>query len=112
MWTILGPRHERLRFSKQAERGGIACAAFDDRMPLNRATPILFRVVLPKARMIDNIHAAADARTDMFLSRGVSASTPNNSYTSCWIGLRLRRSRSDCVWIALPTRRDFARRPT
>ena len=26
------------RFAKQAERGGIACAAFDDRMPLNRAT--------------------------------------------------------------------------
>ena len=26
------------RFAKQAERGGIGCAAFDDRMPLNRAT--------------------------------------------------------------------------
>src|SRR6202521_3332181 len=26
------------RFAKQAERGGIACAAFDDRMPINRAT--------------------------------------------------------------------------
>src|SRR6267142_1905509 len=25
------------RFAKQAEKGGIACAAFDDRMPLNRA---------------------------------------------------------------------------
>src|SRR2546425_10638221 len=26
------------RFAKQAERGGIGCAAFDDRMPLNHAT--------------------------------------------------------------------------
>src|SRR5436305_4911289 len=26
------------RFAKQADRAGIACAAFDDRMPLNRAT--------------------------------------------------------------------------
>src|SRR5260221_14480257 len=55
------------RFAKQAERGGIACAAFDDRMPLNRATAYSVPGVLPKARMIDNIHAAADARTDMVL---------------------------------------------
>jgi len=50
------------RFAKQAERGGIACAAFDDRMPLNRATAYSVPGVLPKGQMIDNIHAAADAR--------------------------------------------------
>ena len=55
------------RFAKQAERGGIGCAAFDDRMPLNRATAYSVPGVFPKARMIDNIHAAADARTDMVL---------------------------------------------
>src|SRR6266436_3828327 len=57
------------RFAKQAERVGIACAAFDDRMPLNRATAYSVPGVFPKARMIDNIHAAADARTDMVLAR-------------------------------------------
>src|SRR5258708_13850078 len=69
------------RFSKQAERGGIACAAFDDRMPLNRATAYSVPGVFPKARMIANIHAAADARTDMVLIAPCLAPTPNNSYT-------------------------------
>jgi 2-methylisocitrate lyase-like PEP mutase family enzyme len=69
------------RFTKQAERGGIACAAFDDRMPLNRATAYSVPGVLPLARMIDNIHAAADARTDMVLIARCLAPTPNNSYT-------------------------------
>src|SRR5258708_11055004 len=69
------------RFSKQAERGGIACAAFDDRMPLNRATPYSVPGVLPLAQMIDNIHAAADARTDMVLISRCLAPTPNKSYT-------------------------------
>ena len=55
------------RFAKQCERGGIACAAFDDRSPLNRAMGYAAPGVLPKAQMIDNIHAAADARTDMIL---------------------------------------------
>src|SRR5437762_4786110 len=52
------------RFAKEAERRGIGCAAFDDRMPINRATGYAVPGVYPKARMIDNIHAAADARTD------------------------------------------------
>src|SRR5262245_14669158 len=55
------------RFAKQCDRAGIACAAFDDRMPLNRAMGYAAPGVLPKAQMIDNIHAAADARTDMVL---------------------------------------------
>src|SRR5437773_8037581 len=55
------------RFAKEAERRGIGCAAFDDRMPINRATGYAVPGVYPKARMIDNIHAAADARMDMVL---------------------------------------------
>src|SRR5882762_6358154 len=55
------------RFAKEAEKRGIGCAAFDDRMPLNRATAYSVPGVYPRARMIDNIHAAADARTDMVL---------------------------------------------
>src|SRR6185295_19371388 len=50
------------RFAKQAERAGIGCAAFDDRMPVNRATAYAVPGVFPLPRMIDNIHAAADAR--------------------------------------------------
>jgi 2,3-dimethylmalate lyase len=69
------------RFAKQAEKSGIGCAAFDDRMPLNRATAYNVPGVFSKARMIDNIHAAADARTDMVLIARCLAPTPNNSYT-------------------------------
>src|SRR5437870_4200556 len=43
------------RFAKQAERGGIGCAAFDDRMPLNRATAYSVPGVFPKARIIDKM---------------------------------------------------------
>ena len=49
------------RFAKDADRRGIGCAAFDDRMPLNRATAYSVPGVYPKARMIDNIHASAAA---------------------------------------------------
>src|SRR5438105_10348390 len=69
------------RFAKQAERAGIACAAFDDRMPLNRATGYAAPGVLPKAQMIDNIHAAADARADMVLIARCLVPTPTKSYT-------------------------------
>src|SRR5258706_15086747 len=53
------------RFAKEAEKVGIACAAFDDRMPLNRATAYSVPGVFPKARIIDNIHAAAEPRPHM-----------------------------------------------
>jgi 2-methylisocitrate lyase-like PEP mutase family enzyme len=98
------------RFSKQAERGGIACAAFDDRMPLNRATAYSVPGVLPKARMIDNIHAAADARTDMVLIARCLAPTPNNSYTEMLDrAAAYAEAGADCVWIGLPTLQDFAK---
>jgi 2-methylisocitrate lyase-like PEP mutase family enzyme len=98
------------RFAKQAERGGIACAAFDDRMPLNRATAYAVPGVLPKARMIDNIHAAADARTDMVLIARCLAPTPNNSYTEMLDrAAAYAEAGVDCVWLGLPTAQDFVK---
>src|ERR1700719_2794514 len=98
------------RFAKQAERGGIACAAFDDRMPLNRATAYSVPGVLPKARMIDNIHAAADARTDMVLIARCLAPTPNNSYAEMLDrAAAYAEAGADAVWIALPTAQDYAK---
>jgi 2-methylisocitrate lyase-like PEP mutase family enzyme len=98
------------RFSKQADRAGIGCAAFDDRMPINRATAYSVPGVLPKARMIDNIHAAADARTDMVLIARCPAPTPGNSYTELLDrAAAYAEAGADCVWIALPTLQDFAK---
>src|ERR1700704_5827130 len=92
------------RFSKQAERGGIACAAFDDRMPLHRATAYSVPGVLPRARMIDNIHAAADARTDMVLIARCLAPTPNNSYTEMLDrAAAYAEAGADAVWIGFHT---------
>ena len=96
------------RFAKQAERGGIGCAAFDDRMPLNRATAYSVPGVFPKARMIDNIHAAADARTDMVLIARCLAPTPNNSYTEMLDrAAAYAEAGADAVWIGLPTAQDY-----
>src|SRR5215469_637018 len=96
------------RFSKQAERGGIACAAFDDRMPLNRATAYSVPGVLPKARMIDNIHAAADARTDMCLIARCLAPTPNNSYTEMLDrAAAYAEAGADLVWVGLPNTQAY-----
>jgi methylisocitrate lyase len=55
------------RFSKEAEKRGIGAAAFDDRRPLNRATNYAAPGVIPKDQMIDKIHAATDARTDIVI---------------------------------------------
>src|SRR5258707_11472011 len=98
------------RFSKQADRGGIACAAFDDRMPLNRATAYSVPGVLPKARMIDNIHAAADARTDMVLIARCLAPTPNNSSSEMLDrAAAYAEAGADCLWLGLPTAQDFVK---
>jgi 2-methylisocitrate lyase-like PEP mutase family enzyme len=98
------------RFAKQAERGGIACAAFDDRMPLNRATAYAVPGVLPKAQMIDNIHAAADARTDMVLIARCLAPTPNNSHTEMLDrAAAYAEAGADLVWIGLPSQQDYVK---
>jgi 2-methylisocitrate lyase-like PEP mutase family enzyme len=98
------------RFAKLAEKGGIGCAAFDDRMPLNRATAYNVPGVFPKARMIDNIHAAADARTDMVLIARCLAPTPNNSYTEMLDrAAAYAEAGADAVWIGLPTAQDYVR---
>jgi 2-methylisocitrate lyase-like PEP mutase family enzyme len=98
------------RFAKQADKGGIACAAFDDRMPLNRATAYSVPGVMPKARMIDNIHAAADARGDMVLIVRCLAPTPNNSYTEMLDrAAAYAEAGADCVWLGLPTTQDYVK---
>src|SRR5215471_9678074 len=98
------------RFAKQAERGGIACAAFDDRMPVNRATGYAVPGVFPKARMIDNIHAAADARTDMVLIARCLAPTPNGSYTEMLDrAAAYAEAGADAVWIGLPSAQDYVK---
>src|SRR6202795_3585632 len=98
------------RFAKQAERAGIACAAFDDRMPLNRATAYSVPGVLPKAQMIDNIHAAADARTDMVLIARCLAPTPNKSYTEMLDrAAAYAEAGADMVWIGLQTEQDYVK---
>src|SRR5205085_8509818 len=98
------------RFSKQADRAGIACAAFDDRMPLNRATAYSAPGVLPKAQMIDNIHAAADARTDMVLIARCLAPTPNNSYTEMLDrAAAYAEAGADLVWLGLRSADDYVK---
>jgi 2-methylisocitrate lyase-like PEP mutase family enzyme len=98
------------RFAKQAEKGGIACAAFDDRMPLNRATAYAVPGVMPKTRMIDNIHAAADAREDMVLIVRCLAPTPNKSYTEMLDrAAAYAEAGADCVWLGLPSTEDYVK---
>jgi 2-methylisocitrate lyase-like PEP mutase family enzyme len=98
------------RFAKQADRAGIGCAAFDDRMPINRATAYAVPGVLPLARMIDNIHAAADARTEMVLIARCLAPTPNNSYTEMLDrAAAYAEAGADAVWIGLPTAADYVK---
>ena len=98
------------RFAKEAERRGIGCAAFDDRLPINRATAYSVPGVFPKARMIDNIHAAADARTDMVLIARCLAPTPNNSYTEMLDrAAAYAEAGADAVWIGLPSPQDYVK---
>jgi 2-methylisocitrate lyase-like PEP mutase family enzyme len=98
------------RFAKEAERRGIGCAAFDDRQALNRATNYGVPGVFPKARMIDNIHAAADARTDMVLIARCLAPTPNNSYTEMLDrAAAYAEAGADAVWIGLPSPQDYVK---
>ena len=98
------------RFAKQAERGGIACAAFDDRSPLNRAMGYAAPGVLPKAQMIDNIHAAADARTDMVLIARCLAPTPNGSYTEMLDrAAAYAEAGADLIWIGLRSADEYAK---
>src|SRR5436853_4585516 len=98
------------RFAKEAEKRGIGCAAFDDRMPMNRATAYAVPGVFPKARMIDNIHAAADARTDMVLIARCLAPTPNGSYTEMLDrAAAYAEAGADAIWIGLRTADDYVK---
>ena len=98
------------RFATQADRAGIGCAAFDDRMPVNRATGYAVPGVFPLARMIDNIHAAADARTEMVLIARCLAPTPDGSYTELLDrATAYAEAGADAVWIGLRTAQDYVK---
>jgi 2,3-dimethylmalate lyase len=98
------------RFSKQADRAGIGCASFDDRMALNRATAYAVPGVVSKARMIDNIHAAVDGRTDMVLIVRCLAPTPNGSYTEMLDrAAAYAEAGADAIWLGLRTPQDYAK---
>jgi 2-methylisocitrate lyase-like PEP mutase family enzyme len=98
------------RFSRQADKAGIGCAAFDDRMPVNRATAYAVPGVFPLERMIDNIHAAADARTDMVLIARCLAPTPNGSYTEMLDrAAAYAEAGADCIWLGLRTAADYVK---
>lgn len=98
------------RFTKQAERGGIGCAAFDDRMPRNRATNYAVPGVMPKDRMIDNIHAAADARTDMVIIARCLAPASNGSNAELLDrAAAYAEAGADAVWIGLRTPQDYVK---
>ena len=98
------------RFTKQAERGGIGCSSFDDRMPLNRATAYSVPGVHPLPRMIDNIHAAVDARSDMVLIVRCLAPTPNNSYTEMLDrAAAYAEAGADAIWLGMRTVQDYVK---
>src|SRR4029077_2223115 len=98
------------RFAKQCERASIACAAFDDRSPLNRAMGYAAPGVLPKAQMIDNIHAAVDARTDMVLIARCLAPTPNGSTTELLDrAAAYAEAGADLIWIGLRSADEYAK---
>jgi 2-methylisocitrate lyase-like PEP mutase family enzyme len=94
------------RFAKQAERGGIGCAAFDDRLPMNRATNYAVPGPMPVARMIDNIHAAADARTDMVIIARCLAPDRAEMLDRA---AAYAEAGADAIWLGLPTPQDYAR---
>jgi 2-methylisocitrate lyase-like PEP mutase family enzyme len=98
------------RFAKEAERRGIGAAAFDDRMPLNRATNYAAPGVMPKSRMVDNIHAAADARTDMVLIARCLVPTPNGSTDELFDrAMAYAEAGADALWLEFRTPQDSLR---
>jgi methylisocitrate lyase len=98
------------RFSREAERRGIGAAAFDDRPPLNRATNYGSPGAVPTSRMVDNIHAAADARTDMVLIARCLAPTTTGSTNELYDrALAYAEAGADAIWLPFSTPQDSLR---
>jgi len=98
------------RFSREADRRGIGAAAFDDRMPLNRATNYAAPGVIPKNQMIDKIHAATDGRTDMVLIVRCLAPTPNGSTDDLLDrAMAYAEAGAEAVWMEFRTPQDSLR---
>src|SRR5438034_514286 len=71
---------------------------------------VCVRRTVSKARMIDNSHAAADARTDMVLIARCLAPTPNNSYNEMLDrAAAYAEAGADAIWIGLPTAQDYVK---
>ena len=98
------------RFSKEAEKRGIGAAAFDDRMPLNRATNYAAPGVIPKNQMVDRIHAATDARSDMVIIARCLAPTPNGSIDDLLDrAMAYAEAGAEAVWMEFRTPQDSLR---
>jgi methylisocitrate lyase len=98
------------RFSKEAEKRGIGGAAFDDRMPLNRATNYAAPGVIPKDQMIDRIHAATDARADMVIITRCLAPAPNGSTNELYDrAMAYAEAGAEAVWLEFRTPQDSLR---
>jgi methylisocitrate lyase len=98
------------RFAKEADRRGIGAVAMDDRMPMNRATNYAAPGVYPKNRMIDNIHAAMDGRTDMVIVVRCLAPTPNGSTDDLYDrAVAYAEAGADAIWLGFKTPQDSLR---
>jgi 2-methylisocitrate lyase-like PEP mutase family enzyme len=98
------------RFSREADRRGIGAAAFDDRMPLNRATNYAAPGVIPKNQMIDKIHAATDGRTDLVIIVRCLAPTPNGSTDDLLDrAMAYAEAGAEAVWMEFRTPQDSLR---
>jgi methylisocitrate lyase len=93
------------RFSKEAEKRGIGAAAFDDRMPLNRATNYAAPGVIPKDQMVDKIHAAVDARTDMVIVARCLSPTDDRFDRA----MAYAEAGADAIWMEFRTPQDSLR---
>jgi 2-methylisocitrate lyase-like PEP mutase family enzyme len=79
-------------------------------MPLNRATNYAVPGVIPKNQMLDRIHAATDARTDMAIIARCLAPTPNGSTDDLYDrAMAYAEAGADAVWIELRTPQDSLR---
>ena len=82
----------------------------DDRIPLNRATNYGAPGVIPKEQMIDRIHAATDARTDMVIITRCLAPTPNGSTNELYDrAMSYAEAGAEAVWLEFRTPQDSLR---
>ena len=100
------------RFAKQANAPASPARPSTTASRSTAPRPMRFRASCPKARMIDNIHAAADARTDMALIARCLAPTPSNSYAEMLDrAAAYAEAGADLVWLGLAHDGRTSQRP-